>query len=555
MKRYSVMTILFMCGVFVVLAMSMGMNGERIPGHLGDNRLNNYFLEYGYKWLGGNVESFRDASFFYPEPGVMTYSETHLGTLPIYAAFRACGASREGAYQLWFIVIFALNYIVCAWALKNIGISSAGAGVGAFVFSFSLPVIAQMVHSQLLPRFAIPIAFYAAWKWFKTGKIKYTVLMCAACIWQLYCGVYTGFFTVFALALFLFVLIVKALFKSGLRGPSTGVFVKTGFVFVVAAVAIAPLLLFYLSCPLGVGGVSWEGLELYLPTPLSYLFPANGSVLWSFLESFGKYLPTTDEQHLFSGALPTLAVLLAAVSGIVGLNRKKEEGFEFASALSIALLILIVLTLNVGGRTFYHIIAALPGFSGIRAVSRIILVMLFPFAAASGALYDRLSSSIASLQRTTGKGILKTIVPAVFVVALILDQMVIPGKLQSYSKRDSRARVDRVVKSIEVAGNGVRSFYYMPLDASYSPIATNIDAMFASLETGLPTVNGYTARVPSEYYFWDYPKSEVPLKHWILEQNKKNTTINSCEESLFNGLLIIRSVNPPDFKIMWASCG
>ncbi|MCI0704003.1 MAG: hypothetical protein L0241_23335, partial [Planctomycetia bacterium] len=83
--------------------------GEYLPGDTGDNRLNNYILEHGYRYLTGRVDSFWDAPMFYPETGVTAWSDTHLGMLPFYAAMRAFGLSPEGAFQGYFLIPFPLN--------------------------------------------------------------------------------------------------------------------------------------------------------------------------------------------------------------------------------------------------------------------------------------------------------------------------------------------------------------------------------------------------------------------------------------------------------------
>ena len=56
---------------------------DRIPGNLGDSRLNNYFLEHIYLFLFGNVESLWHPRFFYPFPFVLGFSDNLLGSSPL----------------------------------------------------------------------------------------------------------------------------------------------------------------------------------------------------------------------------------------------------------------------------------------------------------------------------------------------------------------------------------------------------------------------------------------------------------------------------------------
>ena len=162
----------FCIGMYIVPLQMMHFDLSFIPGDLGDARLNNYFLEHGFKWVAGQVGSFWNAPFFYPTVRTIAFSDNHLGTLPIYVLFRFLHFDRETSYQLWFFVIFTLNYFSCAWVLKKFSVNALGMAVGAFIFTFSLPVIARLGHSQLLPRYMIPLAFYFTISYLEKPDIK-----------------------------------------------------------------------------------------------------------------------------------------------------------------------------------------------------------------------------------------------------------------------------------------------------------------------------------------------------------------------------------------------
>ena len=538
--------ILFIWGMCVMLVLPMGPYGEKVPGNLGDTRLNNYFLEHGYLWISGQVDSYRDASFFYPDPGVMTYSDTHFGTLPFYALFRAAGMTREGAYQWWLIAIFVLNFWTCYWALKKIGASSAGAGIGAFVFTFSLPVASQIVHSQLLPRFLVPIVFYSVWRWVRKRESKSAALFSAALVWQLYCGIYIGMFTLMAAVVFLVVTKTGDIKKSPKDElPKTKPLFSFGFL-IIAAAAVFPLVFFYVSSPAGVEGVSREGIMYYMPRLFSYVLPADGSLLWRFLEPVGKYLITTGEQQLFPGALPLCAFVVVAISAIPGLFKYHEEKFKFTFSIVITGAVLILFTLTIAGWSPYLIIGGLPGFSGIRAVSRLILVLLFPFAAASAFAFDHVEEKVSRLCSSPRTVALKILAVVLMAAAFAADQFIPPAHITSYSKTISRARVNNIVESIPPIEE-VKSFYYAALDSPDSLIASNIDAMLASQETGLPTVNGYSGRFPVDYFFYDEKDYRDALKHWMLAQDMKRED-KSCEANPFDGLVIIEKREKKDLQ-------
>jgi hypothetical protein len=127
-------------GIYSLPLSAMGPDLSRIPGDLGDARLNNYVLEHGFRWLAGRDPSFWDAPFFFPAANVIAFSDSHLGTLLLYAGLRTLGLDREGAFQAWVLVLSSLNYIACFLVLRRLSLGTLGAAAGAFVFSFSLPV-------------------------------------------------------------------------------------------------------------------------------------------------------------------------------------------------------------------------------------------------------------------------------------------------------------------------------------------------------------------------------------------------------------------------------
>src|SRR5437868_1665979 len=85
-----------------------------IPGDLADARLVNCLLEHIYQWMSGHADLF-SPSQFYPTRGTLVYCDNHFGTGLLYAAFRVCGASMEGAVQLWVLLILAGNAAAIAF--------------------------------------------------------------------------------------------------------------------------------------------------------------------------------------------------------------------------------------------------------------------------------------------------------------------------------------------------------------------------------------------------------------------------------------------------------
>jgi hypothetical protein len=175
---------------------TIGPGATHLPGDAADNRLNNYVLEHGHRYLRGLESSFWNAPMFYPTAGTTATSDAHLGMLPLYSALRAGGLSPEEAFQGYFLIPFALNFASAAWAIRRLGFGPTAAAVGAYVFSFSLPLAAQLVHAQLFPRFLVPPALVIGWEHLREPKPWRAWVVVGCVVAQVYISAYIGYLLV-----------------------------------------------------------------------------------------------------------------------------------------------------------------------------------------------------------------------------------------------------------------------------------------------------------------------------------------------------------------------
>src|SRR5262249_46496217 len=127
----------------------------------------------------------------------------HLGTLPLYAVFRFVGLDRETAFQYWFLTLFVLNYSAALWVLRRWLKSWTGAAAGAYLFAFGLPLVMQIGHVQLIPRFQVPLAAYFGVRMCQGGRARDWLGLGVWLVWQCYATLYIGYFLVLFLAAFL----------------------------------------------------------------------------------------------------------------------------------------------------------------------------------------------------------------------------------------------------------------------------------------------------------------------------------------------------------------
>ena len=524
-------------GMCILPLQLMGFDLSRIPGDLGDARLNNYFLEHGYKWLTGQAPGFWDAPFFYPTLRTMSFSDNHLGTLPIYALFRLLEFDRETSYQIWFLVIFTLDYFSCAWVLRKLSINPLGAAVGAFIFSFSLPMAGQMNHSQLLPRFMIPFTFFFAIKYLENKSNKTFMLACATFSIQFYLTMYMGLFLVLALLLFF---IASTVVRGKRYKPSfefnannyKAVSIKALAV-IATFVSLLPLMLPYRKTSLELGARSWEEIRLFLPRISSYLSPPGGSLLWSWIPSMNVALGKTGEHFLFVGALPFAAF---AMMPAVYCRFRKDSVVITGMIAWLTMTCLIVLTLH-GDLSLYKIALYIPGFSGVRVVSRVILLELFFLSLIMGVIITKISESKTFLSVNFPKA--GTV--ALLLLSLTLDQYVSASDSAAYSKSGSQHRLRNIENIVKEKNPSSGVFAYMPQNSPEPPYVIHLDAMMAAQDLHMATVNGYSGKFPKGFgYFYEHPDRCDGYIFWLIASMRPTSSHSDIYNSISNVAIIGR---------------
>ncbi len=384
-KTWAVGIIVAPLGLAFVVGPSV--TGGRIPGDLGDSRFISYILEHFFRWATGLDASFWSAPFFYPFPLTIAFGDNFLGDGFVYAIFRSVGLVREDAFRLWYIAGFAINFVAAYYALVRLGYSRFAGALGAFLFTFGLPVTAQEGHSQLIYRFGVPLAVLALENFSSREQLSQLSLVGFWTVWQFYCSIYIGYFLLLLLAALAFGHavcrgggLVPAVRASGAKvarlWTRSTMHAKAAFLLVSPLLAASLVLLWkpYLDVNHLYGfHRQWFEVASMLPRPASYLL-ANNSPIWpSSGWPFGA-LPMRHEHAMFIGIAPLLTAAVA-----VSLRWANHAKFDALFApTAIASLLLVLMTLWVDGYSVYRIVALLPGVNAICGVTRIITVLLFP---------------------------------------------------------------------------------------------------------------------------------------------------------------------------------
>lgn len=482
-------------GVWMTVVVPLGPHLANIPGDLGDSRLNNYLLEHFFRWVSGLDKSFWDAPIYFPFPNTTAFSDNFLGSGFFYSIFRWLGLDRESAFQGWYIWGFCLNYAAAALVLTRFGFKQIAVAAGAYFFTFGLPVFAQEGHVQLLYRFAIPLACFCIYQLFESPKLSTIAWMLFWTVWQFYLSIYTGlfgFFLLVSLAIFIpffppdqTILGLLKFWPEQIkmawdRSPKRERVFTITFTLILF-IALASLFWPYYQVTKLFGFVrKWDEILSMLPMWRSYLI-ADRSEIWGPVSKLFPDFVMRHEHNLFIGVS---AILILGIGLIFRKNFLHKKVVKLHVVVAI---LLIVLTFTTQGFSLYSLIINLPGVSSIRAVTRIILILMWPAALVIASIIDQLLNPVHR------RGGLIPGVAYVLIIGLILDPIFFDHHM--FRKYDAQQRVSNLKSQI-------------PIELPEQPIlivsnnkndpahVTDLDGMLLAQELGLPSLNGYSGSNP-----------------------------------------------------------
>jgi len=142
-------------------------------------------------------------------------------------------------------------------------------------------------------------------------------------------------------------------------------------------------------------------------------------------------------------------------------------------------------TTHTGATAWRFVYDHLPGAAAIRTMARIGLLALIPGAIGVGLLIEHL------VQR----GIAYLVVPLCLVCAAE-QRLATPF----FDKEVNRLVTQRVAAQVNPS---CEAFFYAAVGGRYEPWKYHLDAMWASLISGVPTLNGYTGNYPPGWMLFE----------------------------------------------------
>ena len=496
---------LFFVGMYLLPGRILGSDFDGVPGDFGDARLNNFFLEHGYQYFTGKTSSYWSAPFMYPDKRTLTYSDNLLGTLPLYIFFRLLSFDRETSFQLWFLLICALNFISAFLCFKKLKFNLYLSAIGAYIFAFSLTFIAQIGHVQMIAIFCIPWIFYYLIRFFNSWDAKHLGFSFLGLVWLFYCGMYLGFLTALLVSI-VFILNTLLKFNTFKNKLSQKLFLRQICLCILLPVLILiPLIIPYFQRATSTGYKDYKDVIPLLLTFRNFLMPTGEPWIWKKLIVLNQDVAFAWEKQLWCGGLLFGFFFYYLLKRFTGKWHSKGISFILISSLIVSILIFV----NWGlGFSFFKYIRHLPGYSSMKPIGRIIIPQLFLM----------IWVLLYILRAIMIKYYKHKWIYLVLACFAILDHGITAKSMLRYSKSTSQQRINEIIKKIGVHSDStnhqIKAIAYIP-NSTENPVHIQIEGALAAQQLMTPSVNGYSSTCQTDFGpFWENHDS-VTLLRWL----------------------------------------
>lgn len=488
----SLYTAALVVGTYLMFRPTFDSGFASIQTERGDGLLNHYILENS--WLAisdpNYCGSLLTAPFYFPVKWTIYYSENLFGVAPLYWALRLV-LPYDLAYIWWQILLNAFNFgafvLVARW-MKWPHLIALG---GAFMWAFAMVHADQIKHQQQIGRFWMPIAAYYAIALVTEPSAKALNRLLGGIFFQSLACIYTGWFLVAGLAVFLPVFVrlrpgafgALKQFARENRGKVLRIFALWGL-------AMAALFVPYLLVNWGVGRTYEESYSL-IPTPSAWITGPPDS---KWIITTAPYrVPVYLECWLFSG-FTFYALMFAALASSLFVKREQRTlawAITAASMFTVLVWVVLTLTPHEKGESLWRIVRYLPGGMAIRCVSRVYLVV---YLFGSFAALTWLTQVTERISREW----LRYAVQGVVVGLMMFEQT--EYQQPSFVRKDFYPLVEATAEHLKGADAGwVVPRYKDPTGEVGAGPYGDVFGMWVGLRANVPVMNGYSGRAPKDY--------------------------------------------------------
>ncbi len=398
-----------------------------------------------------------DANIFYPAPNALAYSDAMLFQSLVAAPFLWAGVSPvlvyNGLVLLSFITAGVATY---AW-LTGVGLSRAGAIVGALAFAFQPYRFAHFPQIELLWTCWMPLAFLALHRVFETRRVRDGVWLGLAVTLQAWSCLYYAVFLVTGLA------IVSVVFLIWTRPSGWRKLVLPAIAAVAIAAALcAPYALPYLKNQQARERRNTE-LANWSASPANYFSTTYESWLYRHPpRAVGPF-----EGVLFPGFL---TMTLAAIGAL-------RSGDRRTLAYAVMAVVAVDLSLGVNGVLYEPLSRVFALYAGLRVPARLFVLV-------SAALAFLAAQGVLVIVRRLD-GVARVLVPAALAAIVLLETASMPLPLNPVPERP------RLYRWLAYQPRG--AVFEWPAPKTYALGLTRVpDYMYFSIEHWQPLAVGYS---------------------------------------------------------------
>lgn len=482
-KEYIYPVIIFCIGFFI-FPLRLIEFFVYLPGDLGDTRLNLYFLEHNFQFIIGNIKSYWDAPFFYPDNRVLTYSDNLIGSSPFYIVFRLF-FDKYLSYQLWFLVMFLLNYFASFYVLRRLNISIYSSSLGAFIFTFSISVFTHIGHLQLLPKFTVPFAFFYFYLFLKDLRLIHLSKSIFFTVYTFFCAIYLGYFLCVILVLLLLVFAFEFVQTERKIEFEASKMSYSLFIILISISAIIFLMLPYYERSKYLNSYNPEYLMGFVPTITTYFSVHPNIFTWNFLNDYFSTNHINLELPTFIGVVPLILVMLS-----IYVNNRNITVFN------TCLIAIILLYIKIDTFSFYPFMTKIiPGLEAIRVPARHIQVTLIVISIIVSKMIDSILANNYLMQNNKK---ISNIFKVVMILLLCLDQRIHSFENMRFNAVEDDKNLKNLKKNVlsrlkETKVNHKEAILLITDSREHWAWRIHIDAMLVSQELNLKaTVNGYS---------------------------------------------------------------
>jgi len=512
---------------------------DRVPGDRVDGRFVTFCLEHEYRSMRGQGD-IASPPIFYPTRGALGFSDALIGYLPFYSVFRSLGLNPFSAMHLVLWVAEVLAFLVTFGFLRSgLRLGSLPSAIGAFFYVFNIVRLQSNGQYQTQVAFILPLAAWCVASWFhERGGLGQGIDLrpAFAALWidlQLMTGYYLGWFALFWGCVWMAFVAMDPVTRLAAWEAARSRAKDLWVALAAFAIGLIPFFLLYLPAMKGQPPRKYDDYWTLVPTWNDWLKVESDHPLACLFTSLGADVCANEGLvlRIHWGPVLTYLLILAGLAFLFARARatKGREGeIPFLASLVAATFVMALLVSR--WETFSPwrwVFENVPGAGSVRAVNRVTLFLSLPVAITLAWVCGWVGRWLvrSGWQTRLGAGM-----ALMLLVGLLVVENAHPKIGEGYSASKEWAYLERLASGVP---RGCEAFYLSLPPGTPGPSSEwSMDAAWAALLSGVPTLHGYSGIEPPG---WDIrglkrPEYQATVQDWVQRHHLRGPI---CEYQLF----------------------